>query len=116
MEQPEWFVSLPGFLDKNNDLLFRNLKEVSAERRFQDRMRSWVSNEVAPEGKDSSRLYLEAACPQGCALKRQIEIPLFVIFSTFVLRFLWFLCTSSLKISLSTDHVQLRESHHKPVL
>lgn len=43
MEQPEWFVFLPGFLDKNNDLLFRNLKEVSVERGgFQSRMRSWV--------------------------------------------------------------------------
>lgn len=29
--QPEWFLFLPGFLDKNNDLLFRNLKEVSMD-------------------------------------------------------------------------------------
>lgn len=30
--QPERFLFLPGFLDKNNDLLFRNLKEVSVDR------------------------------------------------------------------------------------
>lgn len=29
--QPEWFLFFPGFLDKNNDLLFRNLKEVSTD-------------------------------------------------------------------------------------
>jgi len=31
-QQPEPFLFLPGFLDKNNDLLFRNLKEVSMDR------------------------------------------------------------------------------------
>lgn len=30
--QPEPFLFLPGFLDKNNDLLFRNLKEVSMDK------------------------------------------------------------------------------------
>lgn len=73
--QPEQFLLLPGFLDKNNDLLFRNLKEVSVGRGcFQSSAEQGVGFKTgaAPGGKGSAGLYLH---PRGSSLKRQTKVP-----------------------------------------
>lgn len=132
--QPELFLFLPGFLDKNNDLLFRNLKEVSVDRgRFQYSAERGVGFKMGWHMRE--KILLDSTwrmrVHRAALWKDKFEVPEVhltikkqnktkkpkqTVLSHVSLIVLWrILCTLSLKTSLSADHVQLRESYHKSV-
>ena len=124
--QPERFLFLPGFLDKNNDLLFRNLKEVSVDRECSPYSAEWgvrfkigwhLREEILLDSTWRMHVHRAALwkdkwrCPKFTVLLKSKKNP-----KPKPNKLLWrILCTLSLKPSLSADHVQLWESYHKSV-